>query len=188
MLFKFFKIFLLLGFFSFGGGYSMISLIEREIVDRYEILKKKEFDEAVSIAGSLPGAIGINMAIFIGNSVAGTKGAMLGVLATSIPCMTIIFTVFTLFSNMTDNILVKKALLGMSGVIVAFILYASYKIALSAYKNKKYFLFTIFTFIISLFFKWIPVPLIIFLSIVTGILISKIERSRNVSKTIFNIF
>lgn len=73
MLGKIFKTFFTLGFFSFGGGYSMIPLIEREIVEKYKIMDKNKFADIVSIAGGLPGAIGLNIAIFIGKTTCGLK-------------------------------------------------------------------------------------------------------------------
>ncbi len=175
MLFKIFKVFFTLGFFSFGGGYSMIPLIEREIVEKHKILKKEEFIEIISIASGLPGAIALNISIFIGNLVGGVKGAIVGAIASILPCLIIISSIMLLFSSVIDNIYTKKILLGMSGVVVAFILYATYKISVTAYKNKKYFIITVIAFIVSTFLKNIPIPLTIILAIVIGILTQQIN-------------
>ena len=99
MLGKIFKTFFTLGFFSFGGGYSMIPLIEREIVEKYKIMDKNKFADIVSIAGGLPGAIGLNIAIFIGKTTCGLKGAIVGAAASVIPCLIIISSIMVLFSN-----------------------------------------------------------------------------------------
>lgn len=171
MLGKIFKTFFTLGFFSFGGGYSMIPLIEREIVEKYKIMDKNKFADIVSIAGGLPGAIGLNIAIFIGKTTCGLKGAIVGALASVIPCLIIISSIMVLFSNVSDNPCVIKGLTGVSGVVVAFILYATYKIALTAFKNKWYGIISIITFFISLFYSSIPLPLIIIISMFIGVVI-----------------
>ncbi|WP_427041360.1 chromate transporter [Fusobacterium sp. SB021] len=169
MLGKIFKTFFTLGFFSFGGGYSMIPLIEREIVEKYKIMDKNKFADIVSIAGGLPGAIGLNIAIFIGKTTCGLKGAVVGAAASVIPCLIIISSIMVLFSNISDNPYVVKGLTGVSGVVVAFILYATYKIALTAFKNYWYGIITVITFFVSLFYSNIPLPLIIVISMFAGI-------------------
>lgn len=172
MLIKIFKTFFILGFFSFGGGYSMIPLIEREIVEKYKIMDKNKFADIVSIAGGLPGAIGLNIAIFIGKTTCGLKGAFVGAAASVIPCLIIISSIMILFSNISDNPYVIKGLTGVSGVVVAFIFYATYKIALTAFKNYKYGVISIITFFISLIYTDIPLPFIIVASMILGVIIN----------------
>lgn len=172
MLLKIFKTFFTLGFFSFGGGYSMIPLIEREIVEKYQIMDKEKFTDIVSIAGGLPGAIGLNIAIFIGKTTCGLKGAFVGAIASVTPCLIIISSIMLLFSNVSDSPIVAQGLTGVSGVVVAFILYATYKIALTAYKNYWYGIISVITFFISLFYSNVPLPLLIVISMIVGIVIN----------------
>lgn len=182
MLLKLFKTFFTLGFFAFGGGYSMIPLIEREIVEKHKIISKDKFTDIVSISGGLPGAIGLNIAIFIGKVSCGLKGAVVGAIASLLPSLIIISSLMILFSNVSDNLYVKKALIGVSGVVVAFILYATYKIAMGAFKNKWYMLITLGTFIISMGFPKIPLPFLIIGAMIIGIVIELIEKILLVSK------
>ncbi|MBQ4331668.1 MAG: chromate transporter, partial [Spirochaetaceae bacterium] len=56
--FQLFLCFFKLGFIAFGGGYSMIPLVEREIVGRLQLMDQQTFTDIVSISGGLPGAVG----------------------------------------------------------------------------------------------------------------------------------
>ncbi len=77
-----------------------------------------------------------------------------------------------LFSNVSDSPIVAQGLTGVSGVVVAFILYATYKIALTAYKNYWYGIISVITFFISLFYSNVPLPLLIVISMIVGIAIN----------------
>lgn len=154
----------------------MIPLVEREVVTKYNLMDKHKFADIVSIAGGLPGAIGLNVAIFIGKTVAGLPGAIVGAIASVLPCLAIISSLMILFSNVSDNIYVKKALIGVSGVVVAFIVFATYKIALTAYKNPLYWILTIMTFFLSLTLPQVPLPIFIVGGMVIGIVIEWILK------------
>ncbi|MBR1947519.1 MAG: chromate transporter, partial [Bacteroidaceae bacterium] len=65
-LIKLFTTFFKLGLFTIGGGYVMIPLIEREVVDRYRWIEKRDFVDLLAIAQSSPGVLAVNMSIFIG--------------------------------------------------------------------------------------------------------------------------
>lgn len=175
MIVKLFLIFFKLGFFAFGGGYSMISLIEREVVDNYKIVDKNRFVNIISVAEGLPGAIGVNVAIFIGFVSNGIIGALAAMLGSVLPCLIIITTIMISFANISTHPVVQSALYGIRPMIVSLIIYASYKVAKQAYKYKWYFSFTIVGFLIAMFAKQIPLPLIIIGGLILGIVLNLVE-------------
>ena len=67
---SFFKI----GAFTFGGGWAMISLIEREMVDKYKWIKRDEFLDLLSLSQSLPGVMAVNIAVSVGDKLRGLRG------------------------------------------------------------------------------------------------------------------
>ena len=94
LFFEFFKI----GLFTFGGGYAMIAVIERTIVERKKWIDHDEYLDVVAIAESTPGPIAINSATSIGYKVAGVLGSTFATLGVVLPSFVIIF-IISLFFN-----------------------------------------------------------------------------------------
>ena len=82
----FFKI----GALTFGGGWAMISLLEKDIVDKHKWLTKEEFVDLLAISQSLPGIMAVNVAISVGNKLTGLKGSIMAALGTILPSFLII--------------------------------------------------------------------------------------------------
>ena len=93
----FFKI----GLFTFGGGYAMIPLIEREIIDRRGWIAKENFLELLTIAQSAPGPIALNTSVFVGYKTRGFKGATAAILGAITPSFFIILAVALFFTART---------------------------------------------------------------------------------------
>jgi chromate transporter len=115
----FFKI----GLFSFGGGYGMIPLIEREIVLNGWITGK-EFVEIISISEMTPGPIAINTATFIGYKLGGIPGAMLATAGVVIPSLIIILIVFHYFTKFQKYEIVKETICTIKPILLALIIQA----------------------------------------------------------------
>lgn len=78
---SFFKI----GAFTFGGGWAMISIIEREIVDKHHWLEREEFLDLLAVAQSLPGILAVNISVAVGDKLRGVKGSICAALGTILP-------------------------------------------------------------------------------------------------------
>lgn len=174
--FQLFLCFFKLGFIAFGGGYSMIPLVEREIVGKLQLMNQQTFTDIVSISGGLPGAVGLNVAIFIGYTAGGLLGAIVGAIASVLPCLIIIFTLMTLFSNVSDLPAVQKAMDGIRPVVVALIAYASYRIGKTAYQAPSYLILTAISLVLCLLLPALPLPLVVALGIVTGLALTFARR------------
>ncbi len=138
MLFNLFTTFFKIGLFTFGGGYAMIPMIERDVVDNNKWLTKEEFIEMLAIVQSLPGPISVNTALFIGYRVKGFSGALMSVLGIIIPSFLIILLIAMAFTDLIKDPTVEKIFKGVRPAVVALIaapIVNMYKIAGVTLKN-----------------------------------------------------
>jgi chromate transporter len=112
----FFKI----GMFTIGGGYAMLPLIQREVVDRGWI-NKEDFIDLFSMAQSLPGIFAVNISIFVGYKLKKIKGGIVCALGTILPSFLIILLIALFFTGVKDNVWVERAFKGLRPAVVALI-------------------------------------------------------------------
>ena len=74
--FQLFSTFFKIGLFTFGGGWAMISIIQREIVDKHHWIEQTEFLDLLAIAQSMPGILAVNISTVIGDRLRGLKGSL----------------------------------------------------------------------------------------------------------------
>ncbi|NBI06058.1 chromate transporter [Senegalia massiliensis] len=120
-LFKFFITFFKIGIFTIGGGYAMLPLIQREVVDNNRWLTEKEFLDILAVAQSSPGAIAINTSILIGYKLNKIKGAIFCAIGVSTPSFLIILFVVKFVYGFRDNIIVEKVFKGLTPAVVGLI-------------------------------------------------------------------
>ena len=114
---SFFKI----GAFTFGGGYAMIPLIQREVVDNRRWVDGREFLDLLTLAQSAPGPISLNTSVFVGYKRAGYAGAAAALMGIVVPPFVIILLIALFFAGVRDNAVVDAAFKGMRPVVVALI-------------------------------------------------------------------
>lgn len=167
----FFKI----GPVTFGGGYAMIPLIEREVVTKKQWIKAEDVTDVFAIAESVPGAIAINSATFIGYRIARTPGAIAAMAGILIPTFFIIIGLSISYFYINDNPKMEAAFEGIRPAIVALITFAGYKIGQMAITDKTTLITACLTVGVLLY---IPVhPGIIILSgAIVGIFLVKIKK------------
>ena len=137
-LLEIFAIFFKIGLFTIGGGYAMLPIIQKEVVETKGWMDDEEFLDAISLTNSLPGPLAINAATFVGYRVCKVKGVLAAVLGAASPSVIIILTVAMVFSNLTEYPVVQYIFDGIRPAVVALILYALIKLAKSA-KLREYF-------------------------------------------------
>ncbi|MGL4977630.1 MAG: chromate transporter [Cetobacterium sp.] len=157
----FFKI----GISTFGGGYAMIPLIEREMINEKKWIDKDELLEIITISQMTPGPIAINAATFIGKKKAGILGSVSATLGVVAPSLIIITIISAFFSKSFLNPTMQKIFIGLRAGIAALIL--SSVIKLSKNTLVDYFSYIIFTtsLIGLIFFNVSPITLILFFGI-----------------------
>ena len=134
---KLFISFFKIGAFTFGGGWAMIPLIEREVVDKQNWIKREDFVDALAIAQSLPGVLAVNISILIGNKLRGLKGCLMATLGTILPSFLIILAIAIWFVQTYDNPVVERIFKGIRRAVVALIVSPVFSTAKTARINIK---------------------------------------------------
>jgi len=109
-----------IGAFTIGGGYAMLPLIQREVVDR-GWMTKEDFIDLFSVAQSLPGIFAVNIAIFVGYKLKKIRGGVICALGSILPSFLIILAIALFFTQFKDNVWVEKAFKGLRPAVVALI-------------------------------------------------------------------
>lgn len=120
-LWKLATVFSKIGMFTLGGGYAMIPLIDREIVQKRKWLESEEFYDILSIAQSVPGLLAVNISIFAGYRVRGNRGSIAATIGTCLPAFIVILAIAVFFAAYRNNIYVEKIFRGIRPVVVALI-------------------------------------------------------------------
>jgi len=110
-----------IGALTFGGGYAMISLMQRIVVDQHGWLTGPGFLDIIGLAGMLPGTIAINSATFIGYRVAGVAGACAAMLGVVVPSLLIVLLLASVFYRYRNLPAVLRVVSGLKMAVVAVI-------------------------------------------------------------------
>ncbi|MGH4052704.1 MAG: chromate transporter [Clostridium sp.] len=172
MLTDIFKIFFKIGAFTFGGGFAMIPLIEKEMVENKGWVEKDEITDLFAVSQCIPGAIAINTASLIGYKIAKRKGAIVATVGVVLPSFLIITLIASFFSKFSDLAIVKAAFFGIRSCVVALIAIAAISVSKSAIKDKFCILLILITVFVVEFLNISPVIAII-ISIIPGVIILK---------------
>ena len=168
-LIKIFLSFFKIGAFSFGGGYAMLPLIQREIVNSNKWITFKEFIDIIGISQMTPGPIAINSATFVGFKVSGILGsisATLGVVSFSFILVTIANHYIIKFK---ESYIMKAALTGMRPALIGLIISVFLSLGKESYKDIKSVVIGIIILVLLLTGKLHPI-IIILISGVLGII------------------
>ena len=115
---SFFKI----GAFTFGGGYAMIPLIQREVIENRKWIGESEFLDLLTVAQSAPGPLSLNTSVFVGYKMKGYAGATAAILGSVLPSFIIILLIAMFFADIRYNPIVDAAFKGMRPAVVALII------------------------------------------------------------------
>lgn len=128
-----FLTFFKLGIFSIGGGTTMLTLLQGELVERKKWIDNDELMEMTAISESTPGPIAINLATYLGYSRGGFLGALLATLGVVLPPFTIMFIISLFFQNLLSYEAVKYAFMGVKCGVVFLLC----KVAITLIKENK---------------------------------------------------
>lgn len=120
-----FLVFFKIGLFSFGGGYAVLALIQKDIIENYQWVSMSEFTELVALSQITPGPISINLATHVGYKVGATLGSTIATIAVIVPSFIIITTIIVFLKKFSDSIIVKRALDALKLAVVGLILGAA---------------------------------------------------------------
>lgn len=159
-----------IGLFGFGGGYAMLALIEREIVQIHQWMSAAEFIDIIALAEMTPGPIAINSATFVGYRVAGLGGAFLATLGIISPSLLLIIPATRLFTRFYHLQGLQNALSGIHPAVLALIGLAAFVVGKSALIDFKSTAIAVGCLLLLLFTRVHPL-LLIALGAVAGLLI-----------------
>jgi len=113
-----FKTFMKIGAFTFGGGYAMLPMIERSMVQQKKWITEEEMTDMVAISEVTPGPIMVNLATFVGSKIAGVPGAIAATLGVIVPSFCAITIIAMCMRQISDMMLVKYAFVGIRAAVL----------------------------------------------------------------------
>ncbi len=180
-----FWVFFVIGLFTFGGGYAMLSLIQTQVVVTHSWLTESAFTDIVAISQMTPGPIGINSATYVGYEVlrqsgathlAGILGSMTATFAVMLPSFIIVLTIVRFYTRFKDNKIfegvmswLRPAVVGLIGAAALILMFkvdwngarAGISIVRENFQDWTSWLLFAAAVIASLFFRVGPIPVII---------------------------
>lgn len=118
LFYTFFKI----GLFGFGGGYAMLSMIQGDVVTRYEWMSSQELTDIVAISQMTPGPIGINTATYVGfTSTGNIWGSIIATFALVLPSFILMLTISKFFLKYQKNPVVESVFSGLRPAVVGLL-------------------------------------------------------------------
>ena len=150
-LFELYASFFKVGLFTLGGGYAMLPIIEREVVNNKKWVSYDDILDYYAVSQTTPGIIMVNTATFIGYGQRGIIGAIVATLGVISPSLVIISLIATLIENFADIPLVKSALKGISAGICAIMISSINKLGKSSIKSMASVVFALIGFIVAYF-------------------------------------
>ena len=171
-LWQLFLAFARVGVMTFGGGYAMIPILEREIVDRRGWASSEELMDYYAVGQCTPGVIAVNTATFIGYKVAGTPGGIVATLGVVFPSLVIITVIAGVLTHFADIPAVKSAFAAIRVCVCVLIFNAVLKLWKGAVKDKAALALFLLVFGLSIFLDISPVFYVIFCA-TAGILLTR---------------
>ena len=113
--------YLKIGFFGFGGGYAMLSLIQNEIVEQRGWLTATQFADIVAVSQMTPGPIAINSATYIGYEIGGIFGSVVATFAVCLPSLTLMLLLTRFFLRHRENRYIKSVVKSVGPIVVGMI-------------------------------------------------------------------
>ena len=160
------------GVMTFGGGYAMIPILEREIVENRKWASSEELMDYYAVGQCTPGVIAVNTATFIGYKVAGPAGGVAATLGVVFPSVVIICLIAGILTNFADIPAVKSAFTAIRVCVCVLIFNAVVKLWKGAVKDKAGLVLFLIVFVLSLFFDISPVVFVLFCAL-AGLMLTR---------------
>lgn len=158
-----------IGLFTFGGGFAMLPLIEKEVVEK-EWATREEILDIMAISQSVPGAIAINTALYLGKRMSGFVGALVAAVGVIAPSVIIILVIAIYFVQFQENIYIEKAFSGIRAAIAGLISATAIRVARVNFHSKVAVAIGVGSLALNLFTN-IHAAWIIIIGAVTGYLV-----------------
>lgn len=175
MYFELFICWFKLGLFTFGGGYAMLPLIQKEIIDKRHWATEEEILDYFAIAQCTPGIIAVNTATFVGYYKKGILGGIIATLGVITPSIIIIGLIATVLPNFMEIKVVQHALTGISVGVCVLLVFSIAKLWQGSIKvGIGYFIFFL-ALVMTMFFKT-PTVWVVILAGVCGLIFTNLKK------------
>ena len=131
ILWQLFSSFFRIGCFTIGGGYAMLPLMQKEVVDNKHWLTENDFVDMLALVQSAPGVIAVNTSVFVGYRIKGITGAIFAALGCILPSFIMILCVAYFFSQFNENEHIIRIFKGIRPAVVALIAASVVKLAMN---------------------------------------------------------
>ena len=149
------------GVMTFGGGYAMIPILEREIIDRHGWATEEELMDYYAVGQCTPGVIAVNTATFIGYKYAGVPGGLVATLGVIFPSVVIITLIAGILTSFADVPAVKSAFAGIRVCVCVLIFNAVVKLWKKAVVDKATLVLFLAVFLLSVFLDISPIVFVV---------------------------
>lgn len=160
-LFDLFWAFFRVGGLTFGGGYSMLPILQKEIVEQRNWSTNEDIIDYYAVSQCMPGIIAVNTAAFIGYKLKGVKGAIVSAFGVILPSLIIIIAIASFLQSFSDLPILQHAFTGIRVAVVALITNTIIKLWRSSIKDKIQLLIAIIALGITIIFDLSPIYLVI---------------------------
>ena len=171
-LLRLFLTFAKVGAMTFGGGYAMIPILEREIVEKHGWASSEELMDYYAVGQCTPGVIAVNTATFIGHKLYGVIGGIVATCGVILPSLIIITVIAGILTNFAELPAVKSAFAGIRVCVCVLIFNAVVKLWKAAVPDKGALILCLAVFVGSLFLDLSPIVFVL-LCAAAGILLTR---------------
>jgi Chromate transport protein ChrA len=165
-----------IGAFTIGGGYAMLPLIQKEVVEKKHWIDQSGFLDMIAISQSLPGILAVNISILIGHKLKGNIGSIIATLGSALPSFVIMLLIAIFFRHFNENIYVVKIFKAIRPAVVALIAIPVFSLAKEAGITVKTIIMPIAAAL--LIWIWGVSPIYIILAAIVGGLINGYSKRR----------
>ena len=170
-----------IGGLTFGGGYAMLPMLQKEVVETHKWATEQELLDYYAVGQATPGVIAVNTATFIGYKEKGILGAIFATSGVVFPSLAIIMSIAGFIDSFSDSNIVQHAFSGIRVAVGVLILNALVKMVKGSVKDILGIILFVATFIISIVFN-ISVVYIVVASALIGIISDFINRKRGIKQ------
>lgn len=171
---SFFKI----GGLTFGGGLTMLPMLEHELVEKRDWITEDELLDCYAIGQCTPGIIAVNTATFVGYKKAGISGGIFGTLGMVSPSILIITIVAMFLRNFMDNVWFAHVLMGVRGVVCALLMNTVINLGKKSLKSLVAWIIAAVILVLAFFTK-LPTIILVLMAASAGIIIDLIKNRKS---------
>lgn len=177
ILWDLFRAFFTIGALTFGGGYAMLPMLEREIVNKHKWATQEELLNYFAIGQCTPGVIAVNTATFVGSKVKGVLGGIVATLGVIAPSILIITVIAMVLQNFMEITWVQNAFAGIRVAVCALITASVIKLLKSNVKKNWHVILAVGAFVVTALLKLSPVYVVVGCAVLSFIFGKKVAKA-----------